>query len=131
MFDVRSRGDLGLAQSGFVKTRASQALAPVLRTTRSCSTKPDNKLTFNKLDSVFTTGNATRDDAPNHIKVQEKVPLEVALMWQNMCPAQVYEVPEEELEAARADGNGRAKRPGPDDRGATRMLAGVADAAGR
>jgi electron-transferring-flavoprotein dehydrogenase len=36
------------------------------------------------------------------------VPLELALMWQNMCPAQVYEVPEEELEAARegADGNG-------------------------
>jgi electron-transferring-flavoprotein dehydrogenase len=32
------------------------------------------------------------------------VPLEVALMWQNMCPAQVYEVPEEELEAARRNG---------------------------
>ena len=27
------------------------------------------------------------------------MPLELALMWQNMCPAQVYEVPEEELEA--------------------------------
>jgi electron-transferring-flavoprotein dehydrogenase len=46
---------------------------------------------------VFASGNATRDDAPNHIRIQEKVPLEVALMWQNMCPAQVYEVPEEEL----------------------------------
>ena len=32
--------------------------------------KPDNKLTFNKLDSVFLSGNATRDDAPNHIRVQ-------------------------------------------------------------
>jgi electron-transferring-flavoprotein dehydrogenase len=53
---------------------------------------------------VFASGNATRDDAPNHIRVQDKVPLEVALMWQNMCPAQVYEVPEEELEAAGADG---------------------------
>jgi electron-transferring-flavoprotein dehydrogenase len=61
--------------------------------------KPDGKTTFDKLSSVFATGNATRDDAPNHIRIQEKVPLEVALMWQNMCPAQVYEVPDEELEA--------------------------------
>ena len=69
--------------------------------------KPDGKKTFDKLSSVFTTGNATRDDAPNHIRIQEKVPLEVALMWQNMCPAQVYEVPEEELEAASENGNGK------------------------
>ena len=69
--------------------------------------KPDGKTTFDKLSSVFATGNATRDDAPNHIRIQERVPLEVALMWQNMCPAQVYEVPDEELEAARADGNGK------------------------
>jgi electron-transferring-flavoprotein dehydrogenase len=69
--------------------------------------KPDGKTTFDKLSSVFATGNATRDDAPNHIRVQERVPLEVALMWQNMCPAQVYEVPDEEFEAARQNGNGR------------------------
>jgi electron-transferring-flavoprotein dehydrogenase len=69
--------------------------------------KPDGKTTFDKLSSVFASGNATRDDAPNHIRIQEKVPLEVALMWQNMCPAQVYEVPEEELEAARRNGNGK------------------------
>jgi electron-transferring-flavoprotein dehydrogenase len=69
--------------------------------------KPDGKVTFDKLSSVFATGNATRDDAPNHIRLQDKVPLEVALMWQNMCPAQVYEVPDEELEAAKADGNGK------------------------
>src|SRR3954468_12502279 len=66
--------------------------------------KPDGKKTFDKLSSVFLSGNATRDDAPNHIRLQEKVPLELALMWQNMCPAQVYEVPEEELEAARKNG---------------------------
>jgi electron-transferring-flavoprotein dehydrogenase len=69
--------------------------------------KPDGKLTFDKLSSVFLSGNATRDDAPNHIRVQERVPLELALMWQNMCPAAVYEVPEDELEAARVDGNGK------------------------
>ena len=67
--------------------------------------KPDGKLTFDKLSSVFATGNATRDDAPNHIRIQEKVPLEVALMWQYMCPAQVYEVPEEVLEGLES-GNG-------------------------
>ncbi|HEV2075849.1 MAG TPA: electron-transfer flavoprotein:ubiquinone oxidoreductase [Thermoleophilaceae bacterium] len=69
--------------------------------------KPDGKYTFDKLSSVFATGNATRDDAPNHIRIQKDVPLELALMWQNMCPAQVYEVAEEELEAARAEGNGK------------------------
>jgi electron-transferring-flavoprotein dehydrogenase len=67
--------------------------------------RPDGKVTFDKLSSVFASGNATRDDAPNHIRLQEKVPLEVALMWQNMCPAQVYEVPEEELEAAKKNGD--------------------------
>jgi electron-transferring-flavoprotein dehydrogenase len=69
--------------------------------------RPDGKTTFDKLSSVFATGNATRDDAPNHIRIQDRVPLEVALMWQNMCPAQVYEVPDEELEAAKAAGNGK------------------------
>lgn len=72
--------------------------------------KPDGKLTFDKLSSVFATGNATRDDAPNHIRLRENVPLELALMWQNMCPAQVYEVPEDELEAAKDDGKLDGKR---------------------
>jgi hypothetical protein len=33
--------------------------------------------------------------------------------------------------ALEQHGNGRAERPGPDDRGTTRMLAGIADAARR
>jgi electron-transferring-flavoprotein dehydrogenase len=57
--------------------------------------KPDNKYIFDKLSSVFASGNATRDDAPNHIRVQQTVPLEVAQTWAAMCPAQVYELPEE------------------------------------
>ena len=36
--------------------------------------KPDGKYTFDKLSSVYITGNATRDDAPNHIRVHKKVP---------------------------------------------------------
>ncbi len=65
--------------------------------------KPDNELTFNKLDSVFLSGNATRDDAPNHIRVQTRVPREVAQTWVSMCPAQVYEIPDEQLEDGAAE----------------------------
>jgi electron-transferring-flavoprotein dehydrogenase len=61
--------------------------------------KPDNKYIFDKLNSVFLSGNATRDDAPNHIRIQERVPRELAQTWVSMCPAQVYEIPDEELEA--------------------------------
>jgi electron-transferring-flavoprotein dehydrogenase len=60
--------------------------------------QPDNELTFNKLDSVFLSGNATRDDAPNHVRIQTKVPREIAQTWVSMCPAQVYEIPDEQLE---------------------------------
>ncbi len=57
--------------------------------------KPDGKYTFDKLSSVFITGNATRDDAPNHIRVQRRVPRELAETWRWMCPAGVYEIPED------------------------------------
>jgi electron-transferring-flavoprotein dehydrogenase len=57
--------------------------------------KPDGKYTFDKLSGVFLTGNATRDDAPSHIRIDKRVPREVAEAWQWMCPAGVYEVPED------------------------------------
>ena len=53
---------------------------------------PDGTLTFDKLSSVFASGNRTRDDQPSHIRVASRVPKEVATMWANLCPAQVYEV---------------------------------------
>jgi len=53
---------------------------------------PDGTLTFDKLSSVYLSGNRTRDDAPNHIRIQTRVPREVAQLWARMCPAQVYEV---------------------------------------
>jgi electron-transferring-flavoprotein dehydrogenase len=65
--------------------------------------KPDNEVTFNKLDSVFLSGNATRDDAPNHVRIQTRVPREIAQTWVSMCPAQVYEIPEEQLENGSAE----------------------------
>jgi electron-transferring-flavoprotein dehydrogenase len=54
--------------------------------------QPDGKLFFDKLSSVYLSGNKSRDDAPNHIRVQRKVPREVAEAWVRMCPAQVYEI---------------------------------------
>lgn len=64
--------------------------------------KPDGELTFDKLGSVFLSGNATRDDAPNHVKIQRHVPREVAQTWVSMCPAAVYEIPEDQLENGSA-----------------------------
>ena len=66
---------------------------PLLRTGRAASyPAPDGKLTFDKLSSVFLSGNKTRDDQPNHIRIERRVPREVADLWVQMCPAQVYEV---------------------------------------
>jgi electron-transferring-flavoprotein dehydrogenase len=52
----------------------------------------DGSLVFDKLSSVYASGNKTRDDAPNHIRVRRTVAPEVARAWAAMCPAQVYEV---------------------------------------
>jgi electron-transferring-flavoprotein dehydrogenase len=65
--------------------------------------KPDGKYTFDKLSSVFITGNATRDDAPNHIRVRKNVPREVAETWAWMCPAGVYEIPDDQPETGNVD----------------------------
>jgi electron-transferring-flavoprotein dehydrogenase len=68
------------------------ALAPAVRTDRRRRyPAPDGKLTFDKLSSVYLSGNRTRDDAPNHIRVRTEVPEEIAVLWEQMCPAQVYE----------------------------------------
>ena len=72
----------------------------LLRTGRAAAyPAPDGSLTFDKLSSVFASGNRTRDDQPSHIRIQTDVPRELAEMWQWMCPAQVYEVGD-------ADGDG-------------------------
>jgi electron-transferring-flavoprotein dehydrogenase len=52
---------------------------------------PDGKLTFNKVDAVFKSGNATRDDIPSHLIVGEDIPAEVAELYTHLCPAGVYE----------------------------------------
>jgi electron-transferring-flavoprotein dehydrogenase len=72
----------------------------LIRTDRAASYPvADGQLVFDKLSSVFASGNRTRDDQPNHIRIQTRVPRELAEMWSRMCPAHVYEVGE-------ADGDG-------------------------
>jgi electron-transferring-flavoprotein dehydrogenase len=71
--------------------------------TKDSYPKPDGKYIFDKLSSVFITGNATRDDAPNHIRLQKHVPREIAETWRWMCPAGVYEIPEDAPEHGEVD----------------------------
>ena len=66
--------------------------------------KPDGKYIFDKLSSVYISGNATRDDAPNHIRVQRRVPREIAEAWRWMCPAGVYEIPDDAAWAGPSPG---------------------------
>ncbi len=76
------------------------AEAPQRKTNRAARyPAPDGKLTFDKLSSVFASGTRTRDDQPNHVRLQTQVPRELAEMWEWMCPAHVYEVGD-------ADGDG-------------------------
>jgi len=65
--------------------------------------KPDGKYIFDKLSSVYISGNATRDDAPNHIRVERHVPREIAETWRWMCPAGVYEIPDDAPEEGPVD----------------------------
>jgi electron-transferring-flavoprotein dehydrogenase len=53
--------------------------------------RPDGKLTFAKLESVYKSGNVTRDTIPSHLVAQEGVPPHVADFYSAMCPAGVYE----------------------------------------
>ena len=94
------------AQRGASRAVAGPGIATTPSRCSSASTKdnypkPDGKYIFDKLSSVFITGNATRDDAPNHIRVQKHVPREIAETWRWMCPAGVYEIPEDAPEHGR------------------------------
>src|SRR5213079_303375 len=46
---------------------------------------PDGALTFDKLSSVFASGNRTRDDQPSHIRIQRRVPRDLGDLWVRMC----------------------------------------------
>jgi electron-transferring-flavoprotein dehydrogenase len=54
--------------------------------------QPDGRYVFDKLSSVFASGNRTRDDQPSHIAIATRVRRPVAEAWAWMCPAHVYEI---------------------------------------
>jgi len=87
-----SRGRISIG-----KMRSERDDAQPLTTTDRSSRypKPDGALTFDKLSSVFLSGNKTRDDQPNHIRLAQEVPVELARMWVNLCPAHVYQIDSE------------------------------------
>ncbi len=64
---------------------------------------PDGKLTFSKLDAVFKSGNATRDDIPSHLIVGPDITPEVAELYTHMCPAGVFERDGERLVVSPAN----------------------------
>ena len=78
---------------GRPRSTEANAAAALIRTGRAGRyPDPDGKYTFDKLSSVFASGNRTRDDQPNHLKVATRVRRPVAEAWEWMCPAHVYEV---------------------------------------
>jgi electron-transferring-flavoprotein dehydrogenase len=82
----------GRAPNGRFPTHPNAA-APLARTGRAKRyPKPDGKYIFDKLSSVFASGNRTRDDQPSHLRVETHVRRPVAEAWTWMCPAHVYEV---------------------------------------
>ncbi len=64
--------------------------------------KPDGKLTFNRLDSVFLSNTNHEEDQPGHLQLQDSdIPIQYNLPKyaepaQRYCPAAVYEVVEDE-----------------------------------
>ena len=70
----------------------AEADADVARARRAPAPfQPDGVLSFSKLDAVFRSGNATRDDIPSHLVVGSDVPPDVAELYSHLCPAGVYE----------------------------------------
>ncbi len=82
----------GRMPNGRYPTHAN-AEAPLIKTGRARRyPKADGTYVFDKLSSVFASGNRTRDDQPNHLEVATRVRRPVAEAWAWMCPANVYAV---------------------------------------
>ena len=70
---------------------SSEADAAHAKTVGAAPRMPDSPLAISKLDAVFKSGNATRDDIPSHLVVGQDISPELADLYAHMCPAGVYE----------------------------------------
>jgi len=86
----------GRAEVGKMKAEPDADQSLIVTNRDKSYPAPDGKLTFDKLASVFASGNKTRDDQPNHIRIERRVAKDVAELWAHMCPAQVYELRRED-----------------------------------
>ena len=83
------------------KTKDHCQLKPAAESERIEYPKPDGKITFDKLSSVFLSNTNHGEDQPCHLQLKDSsVPLGVNLPMydepaQRYCPAGVYEVIEE------------------------------------
>ena len=84
----------GRLPPGNMRTERDAEVEPIRTDRARAYPAADGKLTFDKLSSVFASGNKTRDDQQNHIVIRRDVPPDVARLWERMCPAQVYEATE-------------------------------------
>ena len=65
--------------------------------TPAAAFNPDGQYTLSKVDAVFRSGNATRDDIPSHLISASEIPDTVQDLYEHMCPAGVYETGEDGL----------------------------------
>ncbi|MDH3733302.1 MAG: 4Fe-4S dicluster domain-containing protein, partial [Gemmatimonadota bacterium] len=86
-------GLMQLTRGGFPGRRISTPPdAEEPRTARAgIDPTPDGSLTYGKVDAVFRSGNATRDDIPSHLVVGADVSPQMAEVYERLCPAGVYE----------------------------------------
>jgi electron-transferring-flavoprotein dehydrogenase len=84
------------------RTPDHETLKPADECTPIDYPKPDGKLTFNRLDSVFLSNTNHEEDQPCHLQLQDAdIPIQhnlpkYAEPAQRYCPAAVYEVVEDE-----------------------------------
>ena len=105
----RERGDRHEGERrarGSRRTRTPEE--SVIRTAPAAGyTAPDGALVFDKLSSVFASGNATRDDQPNHVRIERSVPARCSRAGSWMCPAQVYEIEEDARDGSSREADAR------------------------
>ena len=79
----------GVFPGGTIRT--PEDAAEPRRVEAAAEFRPDGQRTFSKVDAVFRSGNATRDDIPSHLAATADVPPDVAEFYEHLCPAGVYE----------------------------------------